>query len=33
MTNAETMKRILKYIRRYWVYLLLSLVLAAFTVF
>lgn len=32
MTNAETMKRIFKYIRRYWIYLLLSLVLAAFTV-
>ena len=32
MTNAETMERIFKYIRRYWIYLLLSLVLAAFTV-
>ena len=32
MTNAETMKRIFKYIRRYWIYLLLSLVLAVFTV-
>ena len=32
MTQKETIRKVLRYIRRYWAYLIISLLLATFTV-